>query len=71
MTDEHGPTQYLSADEMRVLRFAVRRQLTRWANKHDLDAGQQAQRATLQQVLNILEDNAFVGGCDLYVPSDE
>jgi hypothetical protein len=71
MTDEHGPTQYLSADEMRVLNFAVRRQLTRWANKRNLSADQRAQRATLQQVLNILDDNAFAGGCDLHVPTDE
>jgi hypothetical protein len=71
MTDEHEPTQYLSADEMRVLKFAVRRQLTRWANKRNPSADQQAQRATLQQVLHILDDNAFAAGCDLHVPSEE
>jgi len=70
MTDEHEPTRYLSADEMRALKFAVRRQLSRWANKRNPNAEQQAQRATLQQVLHILEYNAFAGGCDLHVPSE-
>jgi len=69
MTDEHEPTRYLSGDEMRVLKFAVRRQLTRWANQSNPNADQQAQRATLQQMLHILDDNAFAGGCDLHVPS--
>jgi len=70
MTDEHEPTRYLSADEMRVLKFAVRRQLSRWANKRNPNAEQQAQRATLQQALRVLEDDAFAGGCDLHVPSE-
>jgi hypothetical protein len=71
MTAEHEPTRYLSADEMRVLKFAVRRQLTRWANKCNPNADQQAQRATLRRVLHVLEDDAFARGCDLHVPSDE
>ena len=71
MTDEREPTQFLSADEMRVLKFAVRRQITRWANRRNPNAEQRAQRATLQQVLHVLEDNAFAGGCDLHVPRDK
>jgi len=71
VTDEREPTQFLSADEMRVLKFAVRRQITRWANRRNPNAEQRAQRATLQQVLHVLEDNAFAGGCDLHVPRDK
>jgi hypothetical protein len=70
MTGEHEPMQCLSADEMRVLKFAVRRQLSRWSNKRNPTAEQQAQRAKLQQVLHVLEDDAFAGGCDLHVPSE-
>jgi hypothetical protein len=71
MTGEDEPTQYLSADEMRVLKFAVRRQITRWANKRDPNAEQRAQRATLRRVLHVLNDDAFAGGCDLHVPRDK
>jgi hypothetical protein len=71
MTAEHEPTQYLSAEEMRVLKFAVRRQITRWANKRNPNTDQRAQRATLQRVLHVLDDNAFAGGCDLHVPRDK
>jgi hypothetical protein len=71
MTDEHEPTHYLSADEMRVLRFAARRQLTRWSNKRNPNAEQKVQRATLQQALHVLDDDAFAGGCDLHVPSEK
>jgi hypothetical protein len=70
MTAERQPTHYLSANEMRVLKFAVRRQLTRWANKRNPSAEQRAQRATLQRVLHVLDDNAFAAGCDLHVPSE-
>jgi len=71
VTDEREPTQFLSADEMRVLKFAVRRQITRWANRRNPNAEQRAQRATLQQVLHVLEDDAFAGGCDLHVPRNK
>ena len=70
MNDKREPTQFLSADEMRVLKFAVRRQITRWANRRNPNAEQRAQRATLQQVLHVLEDDAFDGGCDLHVPDE-
>jgi len=70
MTAEHEPMHYLSAAEMRVLKFAVRRQLTRWANKRNPNADQRAQRATLQRVLHVLDDNAFAAGCNLHVPSE-
>jgi hypothetical protein len=70
MTAEHEPTQYLSAEEMRVLKFAVRRQLTRWASRRHPNAEQRAQRATLQRVLHVLDNDAFVGGCDLHVPCE-
>jgi hypothetical protein len=70
MTAEQQP-HYLSATEMRVLKFAVRRQLTRWANKRNPNTDQQAQRATLQRVLRVLDDNAFTAGCNLHVPSEQ
>jgi len=71
VNDKREPTQFLSADEMRVLKFAVRRQITRWANRRNPNAEQRAQRATLQQVLHVLEDDAFAGGCDLHVPRNK
>jgi len=71
VTDEREPMQSLSADEMRVLKFAVRRQITRWANRRNPNSEQRAQRATLQQVLHVLEDDAFTSGCDLRVPSEK
>jgi hypothetical protein len=70
MTAGHEPTQYLSADEMRVLKFVIRRQLSRWANKRNPIPEQQAQRAMLQQILHVLQDDAFAGGCDLHVPGE-
>lgn len=69
MTAEHEPPCRLSAEEMRVLKFAVRRQISRWANRRNPSAEQRVQRATLQRVLHILKDDAFAGGCDLHVPS--
>ena len=59
------PTQHLSADDIRVLKFAACRQLSRWANRPDLDLHQQAQRATLQHVVRVLQQQAFVSGCEL------
>jgi hypothetical protein len=68
MTAEHEPVRCLSAEEMRALKFAVRRQLSRWANRRNPSAEQRVQRATLHRVLHILKDDAFAGGCDLRVP---
>jgi hypothetical protein len=71
MTDERVPAHFLSADELRVLKFAVRRQLTRWANRRNPSAEQRAQRDTLQQILHVLDYHAFADGCDLHVPSEK
>jgi hypothetical protein len=71
MTDKHGPTHFLAADEIRILKFVIRRQLSRWANKRNPTPEQRAQRATLQQILHVLNDDAFVDGCDLHVPSEK
>jgi hypothetical protein len=71
MSGEQEPTQRLSAEEMRVLKFAVRRQLSRWANRRNPSAEQRARRAALHRVLHILKDDAFAGGCDLHVPSQQ
>lgn len=69
MSDE--PTRYLSGEEMAVLKFAAHRQLTRWANKRELDPCQHAQRAALLRAARILEDKALAPGCVLHVPSEK
>lgn len=38
MTTERESPRCLSAEEMRVLKFAVRRQLSRWANRRNPSA---------------------------------
>lgn len=52
-------THRLSSDEITVLTFAARRQLTRWANRTDLKARQHEQRATLIRAVRTLEDPAL------------
>jgi hypothetical protein len=56
----------LSGDEITALTFAARRQLTRWANRRELQPHEQAQRAALVAAVRILGDRAFVDGCDLH-----
>jgi hypothetical protein len=68
MTDE--PEARLSDDEVRALKFAVHRQLSRWA-RPGLSARQQAQRAALRRALRVLQDKAFEHGCELRIPSED
>lgn len=69
MTDE--PTQRLAGDEIKAMKFAVHRQLARWAAKGKLSPHQHAQRAALVHAIRILEDKAFTHGCELQVPHGE
>ncbi len=68
MSDE---PRRLTSDEIQALRFAAHRQLTRWANKHELHPRQQDRRAALVRAVRILEDMAFGDGCELRTTDDE
>jgi hypothetical protein len=61
----------LSGDEITALTFAARRQLTRWANRRELQPHEQAQRTALIAAVGVLGDRAFAHGCDLRAPGDE
>jgi hypothetical protein len=52
----------LSRDEIKAVKFAVRRQLRRWRN-HELDPERQQRREQLAGVLDLLEQ--FPDGCEL------
>ncbi len=60
----------LSGDEIAALTFAARRQLTRWANRRQLQPHEQAQRAALIRAVRVLSDRAFGRGCELRAPGD-
>jgi hypothetical protein len=60
-----APRRCLSGDEVTVLLFAARRQLTRWANRRELRPHQQVQRTSLIGAVRVLEDRAFADGCEL------
>jgi hypothetical protein len=61
-----GPTLRLSGEEITVLTFAARRQLTRWANRgRDLLPRERAQRAALIRAIRVLEDRTLATGCEL------
>ncbi len=61
----------LSGDEVTMLTFAARRQLTRWANRGDLQPREREQRAALIRAVRVLDDRALAGGCELYAPGDD
>ncbi|MGH2941357.1 MAG: hypothetical protein ACRDLN_01085 [Solirubrobacteraceae bacterium] len=58
-------TARLSGEEMRALKFASHRQLSRWTGKPGLSPGQHAQRAALKSAVQVLQDKAFAHGCEL------
>jgi hypothetical protein len=68
-------TRRLSADEIAALTFAARRQLTRWANRSDLQPREQVKRATLIRAVRVLDDRVLAHGCRLCAicnrPSDD
>jgi hypothetical protein len=61
----------LSGTEVDALVFAGRRQLTRWANRADLQPRERAQRAALIRAVRVLEDRALRGGCELRTTGGE
>ena len=62
------PTSRLSGDHVLALKFAAHRQLARWSNKPRLSPHQRGQRSALKNAVQILQDQAFAGGCELRVP---
>lgn len=56
---------HLSGDEVRALKFAAHRQLSRWASKAGLSPDQHAQRAALKRAVQVLQDKAVAHGCEL------
>jgi hypothetical protein len=71
MSDGRQPPHKLSAREMRVLKFAVRRQITRLGQQAQPERRATGAAATLQRVLHVLEGDAFADGCDLHLPSEQ
>jgi hypothetical protein len=60
----------LSREQLLALKFAVHRQLARWAKARQLRPRQQAQRAALVSAVRVLEDKALAGGCELTPPRE-
>jgi len=65
------PAARLSGDEIGALKFAARRQLTRWASTPSLSANQRTQRAALTRAVHVLQSKAFAHGCELRARSAE
>ena len=61
----------LSDQEIAILAFAARRQLTRWSNRGDLQPRERQQRAALIRAVRVLDDRALAGGCELRALGDE
>lgn len=62
---------YLSREELLAVRFASRRQLSRWANNQPLGARKQPRRDALQAALRILDDPRLARGCHLHPAPDD
>jgi hypothetical protein len=58
----------LSGEQVMALKFSAHRQLARWSNKPRLSAHQHGQRSALKSAVQILQDQAFAGGCELRIP---
>jgi hypothetical protein len=65
------PAQCLSGDELVALKFAVHRQLARWAHKGNLSRQQHARRGARVRAVRILHDKAFADGCELHAAPSE
>jgi hypothetical protein len=61
----------LTREQVLALRFAARRQLARWSNKHGLSSRQQGQRVALSAAVAVLQAEAFANGCELRASSIE
>ena len=68
MTD--APTQRLSRDEVRALKYAAHRQLARWAKARPLHPRQHERRAALVTAVRTLEDPSFMHGYELRTADD-
>ena len=55
----------LSGEEISILAFAARRQLTRWATRGNLQPRVGDQRAALIRAVRVLDDRTLAGGCEL------
>ena len=55
----------LSREQLLALKFAVHRQLARWAKSRQLRARQQARRTALVSAVRVLEDPSLSDGCEL------
>ena len=64
-------TSRLSGEQVQALKFAAHRQLARWASKPKLSPHQHAQRSALRGAVCVLQDQAFVHGCELRAASCE
>jgi len=71
MSDRNETLSRLSRDQVLALKFASRRQLARWANKRELSPRQSTQRIALSQAVRVLQDHAFVHGCELRARSED
>jgi hypothetical protein len=60
----------LSGDEITMLTFSARRQLTRWAHRGDLQPREREQRAALIRAVRVLDGRALADGCELRAPGD-
>lgn len=61
----------LTREQVLALRFAARRQLARWSNKHGLSSQQQGQRVALSAAVCVLQAKAFANGCELRASSSQ
>jgi hypothetical protein len=63
-------THRLRADEITALAFAARRQLTRWANRRQLQPHEQVRRSALIRAVTVLAHRDLARGCELRRISD-
>lgn len=69
MSDQ--PPRRLSSDELLALKAAAHRQLARWSQKATLSPHQRERRAALVRAVRVLQDKAFLHGCELHAPSED
>jgi hypothetical protein len=63
-------THRLSGEEVEALRFAMRRQLTRWANKGPLQQSERQRRDALAAAARVLDDKTFAHGIEVRASND-
>ena len=72
MTDQAEPDDLrLSGEELRAVKLAAHRQLSKWArSSHPLKASTQTRRDALLAALRVLDDHRLDGGCQLRPAAD-